>query len=82
MVMEVVSVNMTSALQCILRLTNNPMRFLLRQMSMTIDYKSTNRMMKVCVIERESLLLTGVLSEKLLSLYLLDRYHFGAEIIL
>ena len=50
MVMGVVLVNMPSALQFILRSTNNPMRFLLRQMSMTIDYKSTNRMMKVCVM--------------------------------
>ena len=57
MVMEVVLVNIPSALQCILRSTNNPMRFLLRQMSMTIDCNATNRMMKVCVIERESLLL-------------------------
>ena len=77
MVMGVVLVNIPSALQCILSLTNNPMRFLLRQMSMTIDYKSNKQNDESMCNERESLLLTGVLSEKLLSQYLLDGYHFG-----
>ena len=56
--MEVALVNMTSALQCILRSTNNPMRFLLRQMSMTIDYKSNKQNDESMCNERESLLLT------------------------
>ena len=58
MVMEVVLVNIPSALQFILRSTNNPMRFLLRQMSMTIDYKSNKQNDESMCNERESLLLT------------------------